>query len=200
MQRSGNTRIGKSLRVAAAVAAVLALSGRPAAAEIAPQPQSAPRTAPDLARPAPAPQSNATNVWQTVQSQSDTIQVYQPSPESFQDDVIKASAAISVSSGGGDPLWGTAWLTAPTSHGAEGEVVLKDLEVEVRLPGASADMDTDYARALRIKMSKLNLTFTLAQINQGLIASRAQESTAAQVATAPPEIVHVLLADHPGDD
>ncbi|RYY31116.1 MAG: hypothetical protein EOO04_02520, partial [Chitinophagaceae bacterium] len=86
--------------------------------------------------------SQAQETWPKVMKGSDgsTIRLYQFQPESFQSNLLKASAAISITKeGSSDPVFGVLWLEATTSTQGQ-QVQVQSMKISsIKLPGDVSD-------------------------------------------------------------
>ncbi|MDP9174585.1 MAG: hypothetical protein M3O30_12065 [Planctomycetota bacterium] len=139
----------------------------------------------------PAPR--AVTYWPVALDAADGhIEVYQPQPEAMKGDTLTARAAASLlRPSASPPVFGTAWFTAHVITDRDTRTAtLSGLTInDVRLPGATATEQQDFASAIRRQLSTMEVTFPLDQLMTSLDTAQQEHTEAAHIETSPPRII-----------
>ncbi|MHA4842982.1 hypothetical protein ACX0G7_02405 [Flavitalea antarctica] len=132
--------------------------------------------------------------WPKVIKGSDgsTIRLYEFQPESFNDNLLKASAAISVTKEGStDPVFGVAWMEALTSTRG-GQVEIKSLNVSsIKLPGDVSDESLETLESdLENKSNSLNIGMPLNELQSSLALNNQQKELSGQISNKAPKVIY----------
>lgn len=138
-------------------------------------------------------ESDDYSIWpREIQTAGARIVVYQPQPETLQNDVLEARAALSVTlSESKEPVFGAAWFQAHIDTDFEQRIVsLRSVKVSnVRFPvGESADIEK-LINLLEAEIPKWDLTWSLDAMLASLEMKEQEINTQEQFNTAPPEII-----------
>ncbi|HXE51430.1 MAG TPA: hypothetical protein VN541_00355, partial [Tepidisphaeraceae bacterium] len=120
------------------------------------------------------------------------IQVYQPQPESFQDDTLTARAAVSLTPPGAtDPVFGAMWMNARVASDRDARTVtILGAQVRrVKFPDMDESQQQRFAQILETEIPRLNVTFSLDQLLTSLDVTQQEKAAAAQLETTPPKII-----------
>src|SRR4051794_33213747 len=120
------------------------------------------------------------------------IEVYQPQPETKNGDVLTARAAVSLTRPGTDaPGFGTVWFTARIATDRDTRMVMiRDVTTtDVRVPGATAAEQQEFARAIGGRLAGATVTCPLDQLMASLDTARREQIEASRLETAPPHIL-----------
>ncbi len=119
----------------------------------------------------------------------DLIQVYQPQPETFRDDHLKAKSAVSVvRKGASNRVFGAVWFYATMETNRSTRMVtLKKIKViDARLSGTSSPGSVAaLKRLLETEIPKCNLTISLDQLHAPLKGQNETRSSY-RLSTVPP--------------
>ncbi|HSZ59992.1 MAG TPA: hypothetical protein VK797_30395, partial [Tepidisphaeraceae bacterium] len=128
----------------------------------------------------------------TLQATEGTIEVYQPQPRQMRGNTLTARAAVSLTRpGAAAPIFGTAWFTAQVTTDRDIRMVtIQAVTVtDVRVPGASAAEQQDFARAIGARLSAAQMMFPLDQLTASLDTAQRERTEAHQIDTKPPRIL-----------
>ncbi len=120
------------------------------------------------------------------------IEVYQPQPESMTGNTVKARAAVSLTRpGSGAPVFGAVWFTAQFVADRDTRMVtLQGVQVgNVRVPGATADEQKQFAADIGARLSAAQITFPLDQFMASLDTVKAERTEKQAIQTTPPKII-----------
>ena len=126
-----------------------------------------------------------------IQSEDATILVYQPQPETLEQNIMTARAACSIRKGGGGPVFGVFWFSSRMDINRE-TGICKALSVDVtkvRFPESSAQDAEHLTQVLAREMGKWNLEISLERVKAGLAAVDKEKKSASKLKTDPPKIV-----------
>jgi len=128
----------------------------------------------------PAPVAEPVTHWPVaLQASEGLVEVYQPQPEAMKADVLTARAAVSLtrSGGTGTPVFGAAWFTAHivTDRDTRTVTLRQVTAQDVRLPGATAAEQQEFARAISGALSAAQVTFPLDQLTASLDTARREQ-------------------------
>jgi len=145
-----------------------------------------------------APDGMSQSEWpKTVTTtEGDLIKVYQWQPESFDNGIMQANAAISVTGKDkADPVFGMIWITADARSQGK-EVFFDEINVtNIKLPDEdNAGRASFLQNALKEGMSKWNLVLPEKDINGLLKQNQDQQQLTASYNNNPPKIIY---ADKP---
>jgi hypothetical protein len=132
-----------------------------------------------------------------IESKAGTVVIYQPQPDSFEGNIIKARAAVSVTlKDQTDPRFGAVWLTARVSTDRDDRTaVIEDVKIDgVRFPEATEEHAAKLTAFLEQEIPKWDLTISLDRLLTSLEISDSVQSEAEQLNNDPPKIFFV---DHP---
>ena len=122
-----------------------------------------------------------------------TITVYQPQVDSWDGNVLKERAAVSVATQASPtPTFGVIWFTARTDVDKQSRVVtLHDIEITRASFPTAADQSDAYLQTLRGAVPQGVVTIALDRLEANLQVTRATQATAGgvQVKNAPPRIL-----------
>ncbi|OQP50407.1 hypothetical protein A4H97_00765 [Niastella yeongjuensis] len=125
-------------------------------------------------------------------SEGTIVKLYQWQPESFEDNTLKAHAAISVlENGKTEPVFGVAWLKA-TTETAGSQVNVKSIYItNIKLPGETDDDKLDgIANVLEDKTPSWDISFPLSDLQTSLDLNKQQTSLASQINNTPPKVIY----------
>ena len=128
---------------------------------------------------------------------SGSVTIYQPQIDSLQGDIINARAAVAYKAGGGgEPIFGAAWLQGQVEIDRDEQIVrYQTIEVtEVRFPEGNEKAGEEFTRAIQEGMTRWNLTSSLDDLKTSLAATGADQKTADKLKNDPPDIIY---RDHP---
>lgn len=128
-----------------------------------------------------------------VKGGSDTITVYQPQVDSWDGNVLKERAAVSVATQASPtPTFGVIWFTARTDVDKQNRIVtLHDIEItRASFPTAAGQADA-YLQTLRGAVPQGVVTIALDRLEANLQVTRATQATSGGVTVqnAPPKII-----------
>jgi hypothetical protein len=133
-----------------------------------------------------------------IQSDGNTITVYQPQVESWDGNVLKERAAVSVSTAASPtPTFGVIWFTARTDVDKTTRMVtLHDIDLTRASFPTAKDQESTYLTALRNAVPQGASTIALDRLEANLQVTQATQGTSRGVAVknAPPKI---LVSDKP---
>lgn len=128
-----------------------------------------------------------------IQSGGGTITVYQPQVESWDGNVLKERAAVSVSTAASPaPTFGVIWFTARTDVDKTARMVsLHDIDVTRASFPTAKDQESTYLQALRNAVPQGASTIALDRLEANLQVTQATQATSRGVAVknAPPMIL-----------
>lgn len=136
----------------------------------------------------------AQEIWPKTATTSDgtILKLYQWQPESFEDNTLKAHAAISVlESGKTEPVFGVAWLKA-TTETAGSQVNVKSIYItNIKLPGETNDDKLEtIANSLEDKTPTWDISFPLNDLQTSLDLNKQQTNLAGQINNNPPKVIY----------
>jgi hypothetical protein len=127
-----------------------------------------------------------------IQAADASILIYQPQPESLQGDTLTARAAVSITKGAAEPLYGTAWFNSQVATDRESRTATL-LNVDVTkavFPTAAPDIMGQYESLVESEMGRWNLVLSIDTLLTGLAASEGVQPTAAtDLGVTPPRII-----------
>ncbi|HJU45396.1 MAG TPA: hypothetical protein VJ647_01370, partial [Chitinophagaceae bacterium] len=131
----------------------------------------------------------------TISSNNGTIiKIYQPEPESFSDNVLKARAAISVqTSDKTDPVFGTFWAIATVETDRDNRrVIIQSVKVpNVKLSGqADNNLIANLKSLLESQLPEVAGDLPLDELLSQLDMSQEQKKLSKDLNTAPPKILY----------
>jgi hypothetical protein len=132
--------------------------------------------------------------WPKTATTSDgtILKLYQWQPESFENNTLKAHAAISVlENGKTEPVFGVAWLKA-TTETAGSQVNVKSIYItNIKLPGETNDDKLEtIANTLEDKTPSWDIDFPLNDLQTSLDLNKQQTNLASQINTNPPKVIY----------
>jgi len=132
--------------------------------------------------------------WPKTATTSDgtILKLYQWQPESFEDNTLKAHAAISVlENGKTEPVFGVAWLKA-TTETAGSQVNIKSIYINnIKLPGETNDDKLEtIANTLEDNTPSWNISFPLNDLQTSLDLNKQQTNLAGQINNNPPKVIY----------
>ncbi len=138
--------------------------------------------------------SRAQEAWPKTIKNSDgsTIKLYQFQPESYNNNLLKASAAISIlKEGSNEPVFGVAWLQAVTAtRGSSVEVVSLQIN-SIKLPGDLTDAQLDQIQeSIENNAQSLEINFPLADLQSSLELNNQQQKLAQQINNKAPKVIY----------
>jgi len=125
-------------------------------------------------------------------SDGSTIKIYQFQPESFNNNSLKASAAISITKEGStDPVFGVAWLEAVTSTQGQ-QVQIESIKINsIKLPGDISDEALNALQdELEEKSSALNIEIPLDELQSSVQLNKQQTALADQISNKAPKVIY----------
>ena len=128
----------------------------------------------------------------TTTSEGTIIKLYQWQPESFENNTLKAHAAISVlENGKTEPVFGVAWLKA-TTETAGSQVNVKSIYItNIKLPGETDDDKLEtIANTMEDKTPSWNISFPLNDLQTSLDLNKQQTNLAGQINNNPPKVIY----------
>lgn len=120
------------------------------------------------------------------------IKLYQWQPESFENNTLKAHAAISVlENGKSEPVFGVAWLKATTSSEAQ-QVLVKSIYItNLKFPGITDDDKLEsIANTVEDKIPAWDIAFSQSELQTALDLSKQQNNLAGQINNTPPKVIY----------
>ena len=144
---------------------------------------------------APAAADEASTWPREIETEKGRVVVYQPQPDTFEDNLITARVAVSVTPKDKDPVFGAAWLEATVDvDRAERMVqVQKILVPRVRFPDATPEQEKKLSEWLTKEMTSWELSIPLDAVLASLETAEGRRAAAENLATDPPTI---LFVDH----
>jgi hypothetical protein len=138
--------------------------------------------------------TKAQESWPKVIKGSDgsTIRLYEFQPESFNNNLLKASAAISVTrEGSTDPVFGVAWMEANTSTRGE-QVQISSMKVSsIKLPGDVNDETLEgLGNDLENNSNVLDIEIPLNELQSSLELNNQQNELAGQISNKAPRVIY----------
>jgi hypothetical protein len=138
-------------------------------------------------------QSSGAADWpQSAPSPAGEVSVYQPQLDSFEQTQMTGRAAVSVTpSGSSTPTFGAIWFTATISTDRDTRTVqLISMDVtKSRFPEAEGPQAAQISQAIDQAASGWNLTLSLDQLLASLAQTQQQQTAAANLNNAPPQII-----------
>jgi hypothetical protein len=125
-------------------------------------------------------------------SEGTIIKLYQWQPESFEDNTLKAHAAISVlENGKSEPVFGVAWLKATTETEGQQVTVKSVFITNIKLPGeTNEDKLENIANTMEEKVPSWNISFANSELQSSLELNKQQTSLATQINNTPPKVIY----------
>ena len=138
--------------------------------------------------------TEAQDAWPKVIKGSDgsTVRLYEFQPESFDNNLLKASAAISVTKEGStDPVFGVAWLEAVTAtRGQQVEIVSMKVS-SIKLPGDISDENLEsLGNDLQNNGNALDIEVPLNELQSSLELNNQQKELSGQISTKAPKVIY----------
>jgi len=138
--------------------------------------------------------TNSSNWPKEINSQGLKILVYQPQPDSLIGIKLFARAAVSVSKGTGQPVFGAIWMmTTIAVDRTSRDVSLTSVKVQnVRFPDqvqSSSDQMALFKSILETEIPKWDLSLTMDELNASLTEAKAVMKQASGLKNDPPEII-----------
>lgn len=125
-------------------------------------------------------------------SDGSTIRLYQFQPESFNNNLLKASAAISITKEGStDPVFGVAWLEAVTSTQGQ-QVQIASMKVSsIKLPGDISDENLEsLGNDLENNGNALDIEIPLNELQSSLELNNQQKELSGQISNKAPKVIY----------
>jgi len=139
--------------------------------------------------------ANENSQWpQEITTNKGTVVIYQPQPETLNDDQLKARAAISIELKNADkPIFGAIWFDARLQiNRTERTATIADVKVtNVRIPEAEDKKLTKLKTLLEQQIPKWNLQISMAQLLATLKLEDQRVNASKKINTAPPEIIFI---------
>jgi hypothetical protein len=136
-----------------------------------------------------------TVVWpHEIDTAKAKVEVYQPQPESLQQDILSARAVVAVTPAGKtEPALGTVWLKARIEADRDNHTAaLKSIEVtQTRFPDADAAKEADLASILNEELPNWDPVMDLDELRATLEVAKVQRKQATKLNNDPPEILYV---------
>jgi hypothetical protein len=125
-------------------------------------------------------------------SEGTIIKLYQWQPESFEDNTLKAHAAISVlENGKSEPVFGVAWLKATTATEGSQVNVQSIYITNIKLPGETNDDKLEtIANTMEDKTPSWDISFPLNDLQASLDLNKQQTNLASQINNTPPKVIY----------
>jgi hypothetical protein len=125
-------------------------------------------------------------------SEGTIIKLYQWQPESFDDNTLKAHAAISVMENGkSEPVFGVAWLKATTATEGQQVTVQSVYITNIKLPGETNDDKLEsIANVLEDKVPSWDISFSTSELQSSLELNKQQSSLSTQINNTPPKVIY----------
>jgi hypothetical protein len=120
------------------------------------------------------------------------VKLYQWQTESFEDNTLKAHAAISVMENGkSEPVFGVAWLKATTSTEGQ-QVLVKSIYItNIKLPGITDDDKLEsIANTVEDKIPAWDIAFSQSELQTALDLNKQQNNLAGQINNTPPKVIY----------
>jgi hypothetical protein len=131
-----------------------------------------------------------------IESDGAKIVLYQPQPESFQNDKLSARAAVSVQRPGeAEPTFGAIWIESrvETDRDQRTATVLDITVPKVKFPNATPEQEAQLAKVLQTEVPKHTHTFSLDMLLTTLDDAEKRKTAVAGLETAPPKIVFATV-------
>lgn len=145
-----------------------------------------------------SPSALADENWpREIKTSKAVIHLYQPQPEAFKGNTLKARAAIGITlENRKDPVFGAVWLTARVeTDRSAGIVHIVDISVDnIRLPEAGGDQTGRLKKLLETEIPKWALDVSLEGLTATLAAAEKEGTAAQNLSTKPP---HILFSEEP---
>ena len=132
-----------------------------------------------------------------IDSPQGTITIYQPQIDSYKGNSMSARSAISVTPhGGSEPVFGAVWLECRVNTDRPTRTVrLEDVKVrQIKFPEGKDEETGAIAATLEEEIPRLDLTFSLDELLEGLDTAQKEQESANELDVTPPRIV---VRDHP---
>ncbi len=126
-----------------------------------------------------------------------TIIVYQPQPESFDNNIVTARAALSVTEASKtEPVFGVMWISArlETDRDTRTARILEIDVTAVRFPESTAEQEQTLAQIIETEIPQWDLEISLDRLSASLALLDEQRATSDQLKTDPPVI---MVVTHP---
>ena len=127
-----------------------------------------------------------------IRSGDTSILIYEPQPESLSGDHLIARAAVSVTTGGAEPVYGTTWFSSYVATDRDSRTAtMTDVVVTKSVfPTAAPDAIDRYADLVGREMTRWNLSISLDTLLTGLESAGNEPAAAAEgLNVAPPRII-----------
>ena len=138
--------------------------------------------------------TQAQEAWPKMIKGSDgsTIRLYQFQPESFNNNLLKASAAVSITKEGNtDPVFGVAWLEAVTATQGQQVQVLSMKVSSVKLPGDVSDENLEsLENDLENNGNALDIEVPLNELQSSLELNNQQKELSGQISNKAPKVIY----------
>ncbi len=141
-------------------------------------------------------QVRADGDWPKVINADDgsQIKIYEPQPESFVNNTLKARAAISViENGKSEPIFGTYWFVAKVETDRDNRrVLIQSIKVpNIKFPGVADTSKIKYLKStLEAEIPKLNIDISLDDLESQLDMDQQQSKLSKGLNNDPPKIVY----------
>ena len=126
-----------------------------------------------------------------------TIVIFQPQPESFENNIVTARAALSVTeTGKTEPVFGVMWTSARLETDRDTRTAqILDIEVTaVRFPESTPEQEQALAQIIETEIPQWDLEISLDRLLTSLEILEERRATGGQLKTDPPAIV---VVDYP---
>ncbi len=132
-----------------------------------------------------------------------TIVIFQPQPESFENNTVTSRAALSVTeTGKTEPVFGVMWTSARLETDRDTRTArILDVEVTaVRFPESTPEREQALAQIIESEIPQWDLEISLDRLLTSLEILKERRITGGQLKTDPPVILVVDRLSHDGAD
>jgi hypothetical protein len=128
-----------------------------------------------------------------INSASGKIQIYELQPETLQGNKLTGSAAVSLTSPGGKPVFGAIWFSAAlTTDAVNRTYALKTIDVtRAKFPGSTPEQEKEFSAVVGRELPKHNLHGTLDALSAIVETGQKAEQATQSFQNAPPKIIFV---------
>ncbi|MCE9624636.1 MAG: hypothetical protein K8R69_04145 [Deltaproteobacteria bacterium] len=134
------------------------------------------------------------NEWpRRIDAPKATIVIYQPQPETFQDNHLTARSAVSVTmKDDPEPVFGAAWYDATVATDRDARMVeVQNVKVtKVKFPDATPEQEQKFIDLVSREMTGWKLNGSLDRLMTTLELAKKEEKIAGQGNTTPPKILY----------
>src|SRR5262245_22026550 len=141
-----------------------------------------------------APARGQDKTWpREMNTDKGVLTIYQPQPEKFENNVLTARAAASLTAKGGKPVFGVFWFTARVDTDRdEGTAMLRDFVVtKARWLESTTEKENEFTYFLTGLMPKTGIPISLERLQQSLATAEVEKKSIEGLKHDPPKIIVV---------